>query len=133
MCVVCFNQFAESTGGCLLIHSELILSHARNLNKHWSDQVDAFKELDVYLEVVRDLPFFLFSFEFLWFFKASRDFLGDKLSVAWMLADFIKDLVGLFNFAETELGETDLDKGSIVKNLVVDWLYSYNLGHLCFK
>lgn len=50
-----------------------------------------------------------------------------------MLADFIKDLVGLFNFAETELGETDLDKGSIVKNLVVDWLYSYNLGHLCFK
>jgi len=71
--------------------------------------VDAFKELDVDLEVVRDLPLLLFSFELLRFFKASGDFLGDKLTEARVLADFVKELVRLLYFAESELREADLD------------------------
>ncbi len=50
-----------------------------------------------------------------------------------MLADFVEQLVGFLNFAKAELGKANLDKGPIVKNLVVDGLHSNDLRHLCFE
>ncbi len=95
--------------------------------------MDALQNLDVNLEMVRDLSLLFLSFKFLRLIKASREFLGNKLTMARMLADFVQQIVGLLNFSKAELGKANFDKGPIVKNLIVDGLHSDNLRHLCFE
>ena len=41
-----------------------------------------------------------------------------------VLANIDEDVVRLFNLAQSESCETDLDQRSVVQNLVIDWLYA---------
>jgi hypothetical protein len=49
-----------------------------------------------------------------------------------VLADVSEDLVGLSDLTESKSGETDLDKGTVVHNLVLDGLHSDYLRHMSF-
>jgi len=41
-----------------------------------------------------------------------------------ILANICKDVVRLFNLAQSESGQADLDDCPVVQNLVIDWLHT---------
>lgn len=49
-----------------------------------------------------------------------------------VLANISQNFVGLLDLTESKSGQSDLDKCSVVHNLVLDWLHGDDLGHMCF-
>ena len=49
-----------------------------------------------------------------------------------VLANISQNFVGLLDFTESKSSESNLDKRSVVHNLILDWLHGYDLGHMGF-
>lgn len=63
-----------------------------------------------------------FDFEFYGFLLKLHGTLSEQLTVSCVLADVNKTIVSLFDSTTAEESQTDLSDGSVVNNLIINYL-----------